>query len=99
MATNDCRFETREMELPHDVLVCIGEGRKLAEAERRRAEPVRPKRRGQHIAKGPNPLSCKKRKSKGGADAKPKRKRRRRSKAGGDGDSGAATSAGAGNDA
>ncbi|MEC9141795.1 MAG: PHP domain-containing protein, partial [Pseudomonadota bacterium] len=36
VATNDCRFETREMELPHDVLVCIGEGRKLAEADRRR---------------------------------------------------------------
>ena len=36
VATNDCRFETRDMELPHDVLVCIGEGRKLAEPDRRR---------------------------------------------------------------
>ena len=36
VATNDCRFEGRDMELPHDVLVCIGEGRKLAEPDRRR---------------------------------------------------------------
>ena len=36
VATNDCRFETREMEVPHDVLVCIGAGRKLAEEDRRR---------------------------------------------------------------
>ena len=36
VATNDCRFETRDMEVPHDVLVCIGTGRKLAEEDRRR---------------------------------------------------------------
>eukprot|EP00936_MAST-01D_sp_MAST-1D-sp1_P001086 g1086.t1 len=73
--------------------------RREADAEQRRAEPVRQKRRGQHVAKGPNPLSCKKRKNKGGADAKPKRKRRRRSKAGGDDAGGAAASAGAGDNA
>ena len=63
--------------------------RREADAEQRRAEPVPPKRRGQHVAKGPNPLSCKKCKGKSGADVKPKRKRRR--KAGG---GGAGTSAG-----
>ncbi|MGB2411653.1 MAG: DNA polymerase III subunit alpha, partial [Candidatus Puniceispirillaceae bacterium] len=36
VATNDCRFERRDMEVPHDVLVCIGNGRKLAEEDRRR---------------------------------------------------------------
>ena len=36
VATNDCRFESRDMEVPHDVLVCIGTGRKLAEEDRRR---------------------------------------------------------------
>ena len=36
VATNDCRFDTRDMETPHDVLVCIGTGRKLAEEDRQR---------------------------------------------------------------
>ena len=36
VATNDCRFETRDMEMPHDVLVCIGAGRRIAEEERTR---------------------------------------------------------------
>jgi len=34
VATNDCRFESRDMVTPHDVLVCIGNGRKLAEEDR-----------------------------------------------------------------
>ena len=36
LATNDCRFDSREMVTPHDVLVCIGNGRKLAEEDRPR---------------------------------------------------------------
>ena len=36
VATNDCRFDSREMVTPHDVLVCIGNGRKLAEEDRPR---------------------------------------------------------------
>ena len=36
VATNDCRFDTQDMETPHDVLVCIGTGRKLAEEDRQR---------------------------------------------------------------
>ena len=36
VATNDCRFESRDMVTPHDVLVCIGNGRKLAEEDRPR---------------------------------------------------------------
>ena len=36
VATNDCRFESRNMEVPHDVLLCIGNGRKLAEEDRPR---------------------------------------------------------------
>ena len=36
VATNDCRFDNREMKVPHDVLVCIGNGRKLAEEDRPR---------------------------------------------------------------
>ena len=36
VATNDCRFDSREMTVPHDVLVCIGNGRKLAEEDRPR---------------------------------------------------------------
>ena len=35
VATNDCRFEKRDMVMPHDVLLCIGNGRKLAEDDRR----------------------------------------------------------------
>ena len=36
VATNDCRFEKRDMVMPHDVLLCIGNGRKLAEDDRPR---------------------------------------------------------------
>ena len=36
VATNDCRFDSCEMVTPHDVLVCIGNGRKLAEEDRPR---------------------------------------------------------------
>ena len=36
VATNDCRFETAEMSQPHDTLVCIGTGCKLAEIDRPR---------------------------------------------------------------
>ncbi|MDP6219689.1 MAG: DNA polymerase III subunit alpha, partial [Alphaproteobacteria bacterium] len=36
VATNDCRFETPDMEIPHDVLVCIGAGRRIAEEDRTR---------------------------------------------------------------
>jgi len=36
VATNDCRFETAAMSQPHDTLVCIGTGRKLAETDRPR---------------------------------------------------------------
>ena len=39
VATNDCRFETRDMEMPHDVLVCIGAGRRIAEEDRTRYSP------------------------------------------------------------
>ena len=39
VATNDCRFESRDMESAHDVLVCIGGGRRLAEEDRRRFSP------------------------------------------------------------
>ena len=36
VATNDCRFETRDMEMPHDVLVCIGASRVMADDARPR---------------------------------------------------------------
>ena len=39
VATNDCRFDTRDMEIPHDVLVCIGTGRRIAEEDRPRYSP------------------------------------------------------------
>ena len=39
VATNDCRFEKRDMVMPHDVLLCIGNGRKLAEDDRPRFTP------------------------------------------------------------
>jgi len=39
VATNDCRFETRDMEAPHDVLICIGSQRKLSEEDRPRFSP------------------------------------------------------------
>jgi DNA polymerase-3 subunit alpha len=36
VATNECFFATPEMHLAHDALLCIAEGRVIAEAERRR---------------------------------------------------------------
>ncbi|MDC1383375.1 DNA polymerase III subunit alpha [Candidatus Puniceispirillum sp.] len=39
VATNDCRFENANMSQPHDTLVCIGTGRKFAEANRPRYSP------------------------------------------------------------
>ena len=36
VATNDCRFDTADMEMPHDALICIGDGRKVSETDRRR---------------------------------------------------------------
>jgi len=36
VATNDCRFDVPEMEMPHDALICIGDGRKVSEEDRRR---------------------------------------------------------------
>jgi DNA polymerase III subunit alpha len=39
VATNDCMFARPEMHLAHDALLCIAEGRQLAERERRRVTP------------------------------------------------------------
>ena len=39
VATNECFFATREMYEAHDALLCIAEGRVLAEQDRRRATP------------------------------------------------------------
>ncbi|MBS0644079.1 MAG: DNA polymerase III subunit alpha [Proteobacteria bacterium] len=39
VATNDCYFATRDMHEAHDALLCIAEGRTLAEHERRRVTP------------------------------------------------------------
>jgi len=39
VATNECFFETREMYEAHDALLCIAEGRVLAEKDRRRVTP------------------------------------------------------------
>ncbi len=36
VATNDCQFAAPDMHLPHDVLLCIAQGRHVDEAERRR---------------------------------------------------------------
>ena len=39
VATNDCMFARPEMHAAHDALLCIAEGRLLADQERRRASP------------------------------------------------------------
>ena len=39
VATNDCYFARREMHEAHDALLCIAEGRTLAERDRRRVSP------------------------------------------------------------
>ncbi len=39
VATNDCYFIKREMHEAHDALLCIAEGRTLAEKDRRRVSP------------------------------------------------------------
>ena len=39
VATNECFFATQGMHLAHDALLCIAEGRTIAEAERRRVTP------------------------------------------------------------
>ena len=39
VATNECFFAKREMHEAHDALLCIAEGRTMAEAERRRVTP------------------------------------------------------------
>ncbi len=39
VATNECFFARREMHEAHDALLCIAEGRTMAEAERRRVTP------------------------------------------------------------
>ena len=39
VATNDCRFESLGMGQPHDVLVCIGNGRKVSEQDRPKYSP------------------------------------------------------------
>ena len=39
VATNDCMFAKPEMHLAHDALLCIAEGRQLAERDRRRVTP------------------------------------------------------------
>ena len=39
VATNDCYFAKREMHEAHDALLCIAEGRTLAERDRRRVSP------------------------------------------------------------
>jgi DNA polymerase-3 subunit alpha len=39
VATNDCYFAKREMHEAHDALLCIAEGRTLAERDRRRVTP------------------------------------------------------------
>ncbi len=39
VATNECFFSRREMHEAHDALLCIAEGRTMAEAERRRVTP------------------------------------------------------------
>ncbi len=36
VATNDCRFDDPNMQLPHDALICIGTGRKISEDDRLR---------------------------------------------------------------
>ena len=36
VATNDCRFDDPDMQLPHDALICIGTGRKISEDDRLR---------------------------------------------------------------
>ncbi len=39
VATNDCMFAKPDMHLAHDALLCIAEGRQLAERDRRRVTP------------------------------------------------------------
>ena len=39
VATNDCMFAKPEMHLAHDALLCIAEGRQIAERDRRRVTP------------------------------------------------------------
>ncbi|HVZ07400.1 DNA polymerase III subunit alpha [Rhodopila sp.] len=39
VATNDCYFAARDMHEAHDALLCIAEGRTLAETDRRRVTP------------------------------------------------------------